>query len=245
MEITGTNALVTGAATGIGRATAVALARAGSASVVVADIDEVEGAKTAELVEASGATAHFIRTDVSVVDDLRRLFAEASGLDGGLQIVHNNAGIVSGGGEFVDQPIERIELLTRINLVAIMVGTRLAIDALGDGGGAIVNTASIAALRPMPTDPPYAATKAAVVNFTQALTGLRESHGIRVNAVLPGMVDTPIIAKTGDNEKPAPWLADALSTLKILQPEDIAAVVLDLVRDDSRVGEAAVVANEA
>ena len=244
MEIQGSNALVTGAATGIGRATAVALADAGAANVIVADIDETNAKETVSLVESRGASAHFMRTDVSVIDELRALFAFASSLDGGLHIVHNNAGIVSGGAEFVDQPVEKIELVVRINLLAMMVGTRLAIDAMRERGGAIVNTASIAALGPMPTDPPYSATKAAVVNFTQALAGLKETHGIRVNAVLPGMVDTPIIGKTGDGTTPAPWLAGLLPSLKMLQPEDIAGIVLDLVKDDTKAGEATVVANE-
>lgn len=244
MEIQGKNVLVTGAATGIGRASAVAFADAGAANVVVADIDEENGKETVSLVEAKGAAAHFVRTDVSKTADLQALFAYGESLAGGIDIVHNNAGIVSGGADFVDQSIERIELVVRINLLAMMLGTRLAIDALRTKGGAIVNTASIAALAPMPTDPPYSATKAAVVNFTQSLVGLKDSHGIRVNAVLPGMVDTPIINKTGDGSTPAPWLADALSSMKMLQPEDIAAAVLDLVRDDSKVGEATVVMNE-
>lgn len=241
MDITGRNVVVTGAATGIGRATAVAFARARARNVVIADIDEDSAKQTVALVDAEGATAHFVRTDVSKTDDLRALFAYVASLDGGLDILHNNAGIVSGGADFIDQPIERIEAVVRINYLAMILGTRLALDAMRDKGGAIVNTASIAALGPMPTDPPYSSTKAAVVNFTQALAGLKDSHGIRVNAVLPGMVDTPIIAKTGDGTTPAPWLAEVIASTKLLRPEDIAAVVLDLVRDDTKVGEARIV----
>lgn len=245
MDIRGKNVVITGAATGIGRASALAFAEAGAANVVVADVDETNGRETVSLVEARGASGHFRRTDVSRTEDLKALFEYASSLEGGIDIVHNNAGIVSGGADFVDQPLERVELLARINFVAVMLGTRLAIDALRGKGGAIVNTASVAALGPMPTDPPYSATKAAVVNFTQSLAGLAESHGIRVNAVLPGMVDTPIINKTGDGEAPAAWLAPVLPSLKMLRPEEIAAVVVDFVRDDTKSGEATVVANEA
>ncbi len=243
MEITGRSVLVTGAATGIGRASAVAFAEAGAAAVTIADVDEQNAAETARLVESAGARCRVVRTDVSQTEQLRSLFATASSAPGGLDIVHNNAGIVSGAADFVDQPLERIELVVRVNLLAMLLGTRLAIDAMRERGGAIVNTASIAALGPMPTDPPYSATKAAVVNFTQALAGLRDTHGIRVNAVLPGMVDTPILAKTGGGE-PAPWLAAVLPAMKLLQPADIAAKVLELVRDDTKAGEAVVVGNE-
>lgn len=243
LDISGKNVLVTGAATGIGRASALAFASAGAASVMIADIDEVNAAETERLVQEAGAACRFRPTDVSRTDELRALFAEASAVEGGLDIVHNNAGIVSGAADFVDQPLERIELVVRINYLAMLLGTRLAIDAMRGRGGAIVNTASIAALGPMPTDPPYSSTKAAVVNFTQALAGLRESHGIRVNAVLPGMVDTPILAKTGDGE-PAPWLAGILPAMKLLQPEDIAEAVIGMVQDDAKAGDAMVVGNE-
>lgn len=245
MDIKGKSVLVTGAATGIGRASAVAFAEAGAANVVIADIDEVNAKETAALVEDRGALAHFVLTDVGDSAELRALFAAASEATGGLDIVHNNAGLVSGEAAFADQPLERIETLVRVNFLAMVLGTRLAVDAFGDRGGAVVNTASIAAMAPMPTDPPYSATKAGVVNFTQSVAeSLKESHRIRVNAVLPGMVDTPIINKTGDGTRPAEWLTGALGVIKMITPDEIAAVVLDLVRDETKNGETVVVMNE-
>jgi NAD(P)-dependent dehydrogenase (short-subunit alcohol dehydrogenase family) len=108
------------------------------------------------------------------------------------------------------------------------------------GGGAIVNTASVAALRPLPEDPVYAATKAAVVSFTKACAPLA-AEGIRVNCVLPGVTDTPILAKTGDGTEPAPWFQKMVAGVDMLTPAAVAAVVLDLVRDDAARGEARVV----
>ena len=110
-------------------------------------------------------------------------------------------------------------------------------------GGAVVNTASIAGLGPMPMDPVYAATKAGVILFTQSCAMLNETEKGRVNAVLPGMVDTPIIGKTGDGTTPAKWLEGAIAATKMLAPEDIAAAVVGYIKDDSKAGDTQVVAN--
>ena len=93
----------------------------------------------------------------------------------------------------------------------------------------------------MPTDPVYSATKAGVVRITESCAGLAE-EGIRVNAVLPGVVDTDMTnLHTGDGTRPARWLQPVLADVKMLSPEDVAAVVLELIRDDSAVAEARVV----
>ena len=242
MEISGKVALVTGASSGIGRATAVALAAEG-ASVAVADIDREGGAATVRAIAEAGGQACFFQGDVSTPDGVRSLFASVEAAYGGIDIVHNNAGIMTGDAPGWPQvSLEKIHLVISVNAAGVMMGTAAAVRALRKrGGGAIVNTASVAALGPMPNDPMYAASKAAVVNFTEACAGLAESENIRVNAVLPGMVDTPIIAKTGDGVTPAEWLRPAIAASTFLQPEEIADVVLDLIRDDSRVGQAQLV----
>jgi NAD(P)-dependent dehydrogenase (short-subunit alcohol dehydrogenase family) len=105
-----------------------------------------------------------------------------------------------------------------------------------------VNTASTAALVAMPTDPVYSATKVGVVRIVESCTGLA-AEGIRINAVLPGMVNTDMTMKhTGDGTRPAEWLAPAIAVTKMLEPQDIAAAVIDLVESDA-VGEARVVRN--
>ena len=245
MEIAGKVALVTGAASGIGRATSLALAREG-AKVAVADVDQAGGDETARLIKEAGGDATFIAADVSTPAGIEAMFQAVEDAYGGVDIVHNNAGIMTGATPgWPEVGLEKISLVLNVNAVGVMMGTRAAIHALRKrGGGAVVNTASVAALAPMPNDPLYASSKAAVVNFTQACAGLKDSDNVRVNAVLPGMVDTPIIAKTGDGKTPAKWLEPAIAATTMLKPEDIAEAVLAFIKDDSKAGEAEVVANQ-
>ena len=197
MQIEGKVAVVTGAGSGIGRATARALARAG-AVVVVADVDEAGGSETVGLVHDAGGHAGFRRTDVTEPRSLEATFAAVEADHGGLDIVHNNAGLVCGEPLWPDITPETLLRVMAVNLGGVVVGTRLAIPALRRrGGGAIVNTASMAALYPLTPDPIYSATKAGVAMFTRACAPLAE-EGIRVNAVLPGLVDTPLLPKSGD-----------------------------------------------
>lgn len=232
MEIAGKVALVTGAASGIGRATALALAREG-ASVAVADVDAAGGEETVRQIRAIGGTASCIEADVSTPEGIRAMFQAVEQAFGGVDIVHNNAGImtmdVPG---WPDASLERIHLVVNVNVAGVLMGTRAAIDALRKrGGGVVVNTASIAALVPLPNDPIYAASKAAVAHFTRSCAGLEKSEGIRIGAVLPGMVDTPIIRKTGDGAEPAAWLRPFLEAVPLLAPEAVAREVLELIRD--------------
>ena len=232
MQIEGKVAVVTGAGSGIGRATARALARAG-AVVVVADVDEAGGSETVGLVHDAGGHAGFRRTDVTEPRSLEATFAAVEADHGGLDIVHNNAGLVCGEPLWPDITPETLLRVMAVNLGGVVVGTRLAIPALRRrGGGAIVNTASMAALYPLTPDPIYSATKAGVAMFTRACAPLAE-EGIRVNAVLPGLVDTPLLPKSGDGERWADWAQLAERVMGLLSPDDVAAAVLDLVRDDA------------
>lgn len=240
MDPAGKVAVVTGAGSGIGRATALALAGAG-ATVVVADVDEAGAAETVGLVHDAGGRASSRRTDVTEPRSLEALFAEVEAEHGGLDIVHNNAGLVSGEPLWPDITPETLLRVMNVNLGGVVLGTRLAIPPLRRrGGGAIVNTASMAALFPMTVDPIYSATKAGVTMFTRACAPLAE-EGIRVNSVLPGLVDTPLLPKSGDGERWADWAYAAERFMGLLSPDDIAAAVLDLVRDDAAVAEERVV----
>jgi 3-oxoacyl-[acyl-carrier protein] reductase len=241
MELTGKVALVTGGASGIGRASALALAAAGAA-VLVVDTDDINGTETVRLVEERvGGRAAFVQADVGYPHWIREMFAAADEIYGGVDVVHNNAGLISGDPGWPELDLERIKAVIDVNLAGVAMGTQAAIHALRRrGGGAVVNTASVAALRPFALDPVYGATKAAVVSLTKACAGLA-SEGIRVNAVLPGMTDTPILAKTGDGVRPAAWVTAALRSRSLLTPEAIAAAVVELVLDDSAAGEARVV----
>ena len=231
MEIKGTAALITGAASGIGRATAVALASRG-ANVAVADLDESGGAETVRMVQQTGAKAVFIRCDTTRTVDLEATIAAAVSQFGRLDIVYNNAGV---GGEdlFADEagPWKR---MVDINLTAVIEGTRLAVRQMRkqNSGGVIINTSSMGGLLPMPGSPVYAATKAGVVNFSRSLAYLALDSRIRVNAICPSYVDTPLVRRGGEER-----MNEVAATVGgILQPEDIAAGVVELIEDDSRAG---------
>jgi NAD(P)-dependent dehydrogenase (short-subunit alcohol dehydrogenase family) len=171
------------------------------------------------------------------------MFAAAQSEFGGVDIVHNNAGLVCGEPLWPDITPETLLRVMNVNLGGVVLGTRLAIPYLRRrDGGAIVNTASMAALFPMTVDPIYSATKAGVTMFTRACSELA-TEGIRVNSVLPGLVDTPLLPKTGDGESWADWAHASKELMGLLQAEEVAEVVLDLVRDDTAVAEERVVGN--
>jgi 3-oxoacyl-[acyl-carrier protein] reductase len=242
MELADRVAIVTGAATGIGRATAVALAQAGARGVVLADVADVD--ETAALVSKAGAEPLPVPTDVSDLASLRQLFARTDEVFGRLDVLHNNAGLGEGTAVWPDVDPARCAAIVGVNLTGVVVGTRLAVEPMRrTGGGVVVNTASGAAHMPLPQQAVYAATKAGVVHFTRSCALLAESHGVRVNCVCPGLVDTPMVYGTGGGDRPADWLRPFFESVTLLQPEDIANVVLDLVRDDGKVAEIVTVEN--
>ncbi|MBI5948017.1 MAG: SDR family oxidoreductase [Chloroflexi bacterium] len=232
MEIQGTAAVISGAGSGIGRATAVALAKRG-ARVIVADINEAGGAETVDLVGAAGGIAIYRHCDVTRTEDLAAAFASAVDHFGRFDIAFNNAGI--GGEDLFGDDSGDWQRIIDINLTAVIDATRIAVRELRKGGrgGVIVNTASMGGLLPMPVSPVYAASKAGVVNFSRSLAYLAPEARIRVNAICPSYVDTPLVHRDGNEER----LEETKRMLGgILQPEDIAAGVVELVEDDSRAG---------
>ena len=243
MQLAGKVALVTGAGAGIGRASAEAFAAVG-ASVVVVDLDEAAAIVTVDQIRAAAGTAVAVQADVSLAADIRRMFDEATRIFGGVDIVHNNAGLISGEPLWPDGSLERVAAVIAVNLGGVAMGTQQGIIELRKrGGGAIINSASVAALGPLPSDPVYSATKAGVVRIVESCVGFA-AEGIRVNAVLPGMVDTDMTMKhTGDGTRPAAWLEPVLASTRLLSAAEIAAVVLELVCDDTAVGECRVIRN--
>jgi NAD(P)-dependent dehydrogenase (short-subunit alcohol dehydrogenase family) len=246
MNTKGKVALITGAGSGMGRATAQALAAEG-ASVLVVDIDPEGGEETARLIKEAGGNATFFKADVSTPAGIRSMFDAVESTYGGVDIVHNNAGIPSGAPDWPEVSLERICQVVAINTSGVMMGTQAAVHAMRKrGGGVVINTASIAALGPSQNEPVYNGSKAAVLMFTQSCARLKETENVRVNAVLPAMVATKFQANTGDGKTPAAWLIPAMERIgdSILPPEAIAKVVLEFIHDDSLAGEYRVVRNE-
>lgn len=244
MDIHDKVAIVTGAARGIGRATAVALAKAGARAVVLADLRQSLSEETATLVSAEGAEAVALETDVSKLVSLRRLIEATEQRFGALHILHNNAGIGEGVHVWPDVPSERVAAIIDVNLRGVILGTQLALLPMKRcGGGAIVNTSSGGAFVALPPQAVYVATKAGVVHFTKSCIPLAESHAVRVSCVCPGLVATDMVQETG-TDGPAAWLQAVVDGVEMLAPEDIAARVLELIRDPESAGEIAVVENQ-
>lgn len=245
MDIAGKVALVTGAGSGIGRASAVRLATEG-ASVVVVDLDESGGNDTVAQIESSSGRAAFFRADVTNVDDVRAMIAFAEETYGGLDILHNNAGVITGEPRYPENEPEHWMRMLEINLTGVILGTQFAIHAMRKrGGGAIVNTASMAGIGyGFAPNPVYAASKGGVVLFTASMGLWKDEANIRVNCVCPGVVDTPMLRgqreQTPEVQKA---LDDRLAGIQIIPPEEIADVVVEFVRDDSLAGRAMMVRN--
>jgi NAD(P)-dependent dehydrogenase (short-subunit alcohol dehydrogenase family) len=236
MDINNKVAVITGGGSGIGRAAAQRLAKEGAA-IVIADLDEKGGAESVKLIETGGGRAMFIRADVTKESDARAMLETAVAKFGRVDILHNNAGIAVGPPGFPAAGLDRWRLVLDIDLYAVVLGCWLAAPIMTrSGGGAIVNTASMAGLYPHPTDPIYGAAKAAVVNFTYSLAPWAAERKIRVNCVCPGITDTPMVRRGIDMATAAgmkSWLPS-----KIIQPEEIADAIVTLIRDDSLYGRA-------
>jgi 3-oxoacyl-[acyl-carrier protein] reductase len=243
MQVRDRVAVVTGAASGIGRATALALARAGARGVALADLDESGLARTAAEVKAAGAAALARATDVRNARGLEDLYEETAKALGDFTILHSNAGVATGSPCWPEQSPEHIERMIGVNLTGVILGTRLALEPMQRaGGGVIVNTASIAAHTPLPAEAVYCATKAGVAMFTRCCAPLAESHGVRVCCVCPGLVDTPLLRDRQAGEM-FEHIRPVFRALQVLAPEDIAAAVIALVEDDAAVAKVVDVPN--
>jgi NAD(P)-dependent dehydrogenase (short-subunit alcohol dehydrogenase family) len=219
MELNGQTALVTGGADGIGAGIAERLAAEGM-HVVIADRDERSGPATAERTGGS-----FIRTDLANRADVRAAVDAA----GPVGVLVNNAG----GFEEPCFPVEWEHTLD-LNLHAVMLATQLVLAPMRErGGGAVINIASTAGLGTAShVSPEYAVAKAGVVRFTACLAPWRDTMGVRVNCICPGMVDTPSSRRSRSRMTP-----DELSALPpVLSPADIAAAAMDFLTDDSLAG---------
>lgn len=187
-------AIVTGAASGIGRATAEALAREG-ASVVLTDVDAREGEEVTASITKSGGKAIFRKQDV--VDEARwgEIVDEAVTEFGGLHILVNNAGIAPGA-PITEMTLEAWENIMEVNVDSVFLGTKYAIPAMKDtGNGSIINISSIAGIQGAPGLTAYNATKGAVRLFTKGVAKEVAAFGIRVNSVHPGIIKTAIWGK--------------------------------------------------
>jgi NAD(P)-dependent dehydrogenase (short-subunit alcohol dehydrogenase family) len=225
-------ALVTGAGAGIGRASALVFAREG-ARVVVVDIDDEAGDETVDLVERGGGEATFVHADVSYADQVERMVQHAVSTFGGLDCALNNAGMGSGGQPIADYPLSEWDRAIGVMLTGVFLGMKYEIPAmLARGGGAIVNTSSVAGLTGYPGQSGYIAAKHGVIGLTRTVALEYATQGIRVNAICPGTARTPMVAMALDH---SPEIAEHLVGLlpigRVAEPSEIAEAAVWLCTD--------------
>ena len=234
-SLEGRVALVTGGGSGIGRAAATAFARAG-ASVVVADIDAAGGHDTVELVTSRGGAATFVQADVTLATQVEKMLELTLETYERLDCALNNAGI-SGpvGTTTADYDEHEWDRVVNIDLKGVWLCMKHELThMLRAGGGAIVNTASIAGLVGLPGSSPYVASKHGVVGLTKTAALEYATQGIRVNAVCPGVIDTPlverIVERTPERKQ---FYLDAQPIGRLGTPEEVAAAIVWLCSDEA------------
>ncbi|WP_293877135.1 MULTISPECIES: SDR family NAD(P)-dependent oxidoreductase [unclassified Sphingomonas] len=234
-RFTGKSIVVTGAGSGIGRAAAILFAGEGG-QVIVAD--RTEGAdETAAAIVANGGTAHAIRIDAGVEEDVVRAIALACDRFGGLDVMFANAGISGGMANIFDTDVALITDVLRVNLIGPFLAIKHAAPRIAERGqGAIVLTASVAGIRSGAGSPAYSASKAGVINLAAVAAQQLSGSNVRVNAICPGLTETGMTRPTFDYARDAGKM-DRLGRLNPLrrgaQPDELAKVALFLASDDA------------
>ncbi len=235
-RLEGKVAIVTGAASGIGRASAIAFAREG-AKVLVVDREAAGLAVTVAEIKAQGGEALARPADVGDETQVSAYVALAVETFGGLDVVYANAGISGGLTPLLEQPVELWTEVLRVNLIGPFLAIKHAAPRMiANGGGSIVLTASVAGLRASAGGSPYAASKAGVVSLAQTAANSLSGTGVRVNAICPGLIETGMTKPIFDRAR-AKGSEGKIGQLNPLQragrPPEIAAMAVFLASDES------------
>lgn len=218
-------ALVSGGTSGIGRAAALALSRDGC-RVMIAGRDRDRGEAVVAAVAAAGGEAAFVAADLRRPDDIEAMVAATLARFGRLDVAFNNAGFQEARAELADQPAEVYDAVFDTNVRAVFLAMRAEIAAMrGAGGGVIVNNASVTGVRnAYPGLSLYAASKAAVLAMTRAAALEYGPAGIRINAVSPGRIETPMMLASGVADMSV--VANGLPARRLGRPEEVAEAVV-------------------
>jgi NAD(P)-dependent dehydrogenase (short-subunit alcohol dehydrogenase family) len=231
----GETVFVTGAGGGMGRAIVLAFAAAG-ASVVAADINQAGGDETVALAAGNGHTVTFVQTDVSDPDSVKAAVVAATDRHGRLDCAVNAAAIENETAPLHECGVEQFDRMMAVNVRGMFLSMKYEIEAmLGNGAGAIVNIASTNSFRAQPIQPAYTASKHAVLGLTKAAAIDYAARGIRINAICPGSIDTPMLQQAMLRRGRDPQATiDKLSLIgRFGTPEEIASQAMWLCSEQS------------
>jgi NAD(P)-dependent dehydrogenase (short-subunit alcohol dehydrogenase family) len=227
LDFTGKVILITGGATGIGRATALAFAQHGG-TVVIGDIDD-RAEETVQLIHETGGTALFVSTDVTIADQVDNLVRQTVDTYGGLHVALNNAGVLPPTGPLLEQTEAAWDKIIDVDLKGVFLSLKAEIaHMVTSGGGSIINTASIAGVIADPGMSPYVAAKHGVVGLTKAAAMDYAAAGVRVNALAPGLVETPMTKGWLDDPTMRSVVTANSPMGRPAQPDEIVGMVLYL-----------------
>jgi len=236
MKLEGRRAIVTGAASGIGRASALRFAQEGAA-VVASDLAADGLAETVEQIEKAGGRARAVAANAADEEAVRALVEECVGAYGGLEVFYANAGISGGMVPLLEHTVEEWRQVLEVNLIGPYLAIKHAAPVMRDaGGGSILCTASVAGLRSGAGPTPYSASKAGVISLVQTSANQLAGSGVRVNAICPGLTETGMTQPMFDMARAA-GKGDRIGQLNPLKraadPSEIAGLALFLACDDS------------
>ncbi len=224
-DFQGKVAVVTGGGSGIGRESALLLAK-GGASVMISDIDERGGLESVEMIKSGGGNAAFVKSNVAKPEDNENMVAETVKVFGRLDIAVNNAGIGGEASLTGDYSVEGWLKVININLNGVFYGMRYEIPAmLKNGGGAIVNIASILGQVGFATAPAYVAAKHGVVGLTKTAALEYSAQGIRINSVGPGFIHTPLLKDLEQDQAVVDMLISLHPMGRLGLPNEVAELV--------------------
>jgi len=230
-DFSGRSVLITGATSGIGRTTAIEFARAG-AMVAISGRNMEAAAEVAQACAAVGPKPITIRTDVSQEEDVRRLIDETVSAFGRLDYAFNNAGMSTPFHHMHEVPVADFDHVMAVDVRGVFTCMKYELQQmLKDGGGVIVNNTSVAGILPEKGAGPYVAAKHAVIGLTKTAGFEYADRNIRVNAVAPGLIDTPATAGIKDNPALHAAVMAACPNHRAAQPEEVASLVMFLCSD--------------
>ncbi len=235
-RLSGKATIVTGAASGIGRASALLFAKEG-ARLLIADRAEEGLNQTLEMIQDAGHAASALAMDAGSEPDVKRLVDTATREFGRLDVVYANAGISGGMTTLGDVTVENFAEILRVNVIGVFLAIKYASPIMvGQGGGSIICTASVGGLRANAGNVPYSASKAAVISLAQTSANALIGTGVRVNAICPGLIETGMTKPLFDHAR-SRGTEGKIGQLNALQrsgrPEEIAAMALFLASDDA------------